>query len=309
MPEAAKLRSQTRAERTLDESPFWGAADEIMEKLDRETVRPEKLYHYTSAAGLLGIVSEDTLRFSNALYLNDDSETSHGVVMAALAIDQYMKEKPDDEKLIAATFKEEIAKAMYRYQPVVFCMSDENNLLNQWRDYGNDVVPYAIEFDRQTLEQQDFNFECLLFKVIYNHEQQFRLLTELMAEIYRRAEAIDEDLDENTQSAFIRNASQEVVRLIWRFKNQAFEAEREWRLMSTTTYLESRVLPKFRTNSLGVVPYYERFRTTTDKRLPITSVTVGPTPYGSASVQALEFFLAHKGYVVPTTYSTIPIRR
>ena len=39
--------------------------------------RPETLYHYTSAEGLLGIVSSNVLRASSALYMNDASELEY----------------------------------------------------------------------------------------------------------------------------------------------------------------------------------------------------------------------------------------
>ena len=310
MPDADKLRSEQ-----LPNAPhprvFADAAGPILSRLDRELAGPSSLFHYTSAAGLLGIVSEHKLRFSNALFLNDGSETAHGVYMAAHAIDIFMADKSDDEKDLSNSLKEAIANAMYAYQPVVFCMSEENNLLNQWRDYGNDVTPYAIEFDRSVFYfNNTFNFEALLFKVIYDRHQQIALLLELATEIYNRASGIeDTSLDDNAKGILVRDAAEEFVRLIWRFKNQAFQSEREWRLMSTTTYLESRALPQFRTSSLGVVPYWERSVQGTDKRLPIKSVTVGPTPYGAASNLALGAFLKHHGYDVRTEYSTIPIRR
>jgi hypothetical protein len=51
------------------------------------------LYHYTSAAGLYGILSSGVLRASNYLYLNDTSEIEYGKTLVI----EHLREQADTE--------------------------------------------------------------------------------------------------------------------------------------------------------------------------------------------------------------------
>lgn len=42
--------------------------------------RSPTLWHYTDAAGLLGIIREGRIRLTNARYLNDEAELRRGVL-------------------------------------------------------------------------------------------------------------------------------------------------------------------------------------------------------------------------------------
>jgi hypothetical protein len=48
----------------------------------RTSPRPKRLFHYTSQAGLLGIITSNVLWATNVLYLNDSSELAYGLSIA-----------------------------------------------------------------------------------------------------------------------------------------------------------------------------------------------------------------------------------
>ncbi|MDR6664276.1 DUF2971 domain-containing protein [Rhizobium sp. 1399] len=285
----------------------------VVERIFDETKIPDSLFHYTSAAGLLGILGQHKLWFSDAAFMNDGSEALHGLRVMSHVIDEFMKDQPDEFKEAADRLKTEVSDAMRKFQPLIFCMSARDNLLNQWRDYGKDVVPYCIEFQAPALQQwSDFTFPVFLTKIVYDVEFQQSLTLQLVEAIFKRALEIKgerQHFEEEEAAQLIRGAALEIVALITRFKNPAFEAEEEWRLVTFRSEIVPQVTRKFRTSSLGVVPYYEWEKVRNPKMLPVKGVTVGPSPYAQVSDLALKQFLDDQGYEAETYYSTIPIRR
>ncbi len=281
----------------------------IQKTLDKEPA-PDSLFHYTSAAGLLGILGDHKLRFSDASFCNDGSESVYGVSLVSESLDRFTKDMEPELKIGAERLKDEVAHAMAFFQPVVFCMSSENNLLNQWRDYGNDVVPYSIEFDPGALcAWKDFNFPVYLSRVVYDLAEQIPLINEMIASMFNKAKHLfGIELTDVEQADVYKSAATELCWLVCRFKNRAFSAEKEWRLISHLPDLRQQREASYRTSSLGVVPYYEYFKPDPEARLPVRSVTVGPSPYAEVSLAALNRFLFDKRYPVLSQYSTIPIR-
>ncbi|MBY3067053.1 DUF2971 domain-containing protein [Rhizobium laguerreae] len=292
---------------------FDGLAEIQIKRIYENVVIPTSLFHYTSAQGLIGILGEHKLWFSDAAFMNDGSEVVYGVEVAAYAIREFVEDKTDAEKNAGSYLIDQIADAMRHYQPIIFCMSARNNLLNQWRDYGKDVVPYCIEFNAAELENwQSRNFPHFLTKIVYDAHFQKDLTISLVKNIYDRAITIKgerEAFDEEEAKRLAIGAAMEIAKLITRFKNWAFEAEEEYRAVCYRPDIEATVSPKYRASSLGVVPYYEWVGKDGPLPLPVLSVTVGPSPYATVSDLALKQFLADHGYDVPTYYSKIPIRR
>lgn len=294
---------------------FSGLSEPIIRKIYANQEIPGSLFHYTSAAGLIGIVTSHTVWFSDAIFMNDGSEATYGLSVFATVLDQFMADKSEAERNAGEALKDQVQDALRYFQPLIFCMSARNNLLNQWRDYGRDVVPYCIEFDSAQFErwqERECNFPIFVTKVVYDEAEQRSLTLELIEAIYARAKDLlgeREHFPDEELLPLLNGASVEIVFLIGRFKNPAFEAEEEWRAISYRSDVEDKVKRKYRVSSLGAVPYYEWYSTQDRKNLPIKSVTVGPSPYAKVSDLALKQLLLDHGYDSTTHYSLIPIRR
>jgi hypothetical protein len=271
---------------------------------------PTSLFHYTSSQGLLGIIGTDKLWFSDASFLNDGSEATWGADLAGAVIEEFITGRSAEEKAAGDALRLEIPKALAAFQPIIFCMSARNNLLNQWRDYGKDIVPYCIELDTRLFETgSDPSFRIFITKIVYDLELQRKLMMDLLALIHAKSvELLGERIqfEDDEGERLVRGAAIEVVNLVTRFKNPAFEAEEEWRAIAYRGYVPPSVR-RFRASGLGVVPYYEW--SINNQKLPIQSVTVGPSPYATVSDLALKQFLQDRQYSVPTRFSLIPIRR
>lgn len=291
---------------------FEGLSEKIIVTIYDGIEIPKSLFHYTSSHGLMGILGDHKIWFSDGTFMNDGSETTWGINLVIEAIDELLSGKPADERDAGDALKLEVGRAMEALQPVIFCMSARNNLLNQWRDYGKDVVPYSIEFDVQGLEKWGGKtFPIFLTKIVYDLSFQRKLIRDLLKSIYAKTMELRgsrQHFEEEEGQRLLRGAAVEIVSLITRFKNSSFDAEEEWRAICYRPQV-ANVPRKYRGSSLGVVPYYEWHATTEPKQLPVKSVTVGPSPYAQVSDLALKQFLADKGYDVATHYSTIPIRR
>ena len=76
---------------------------------------PGVVYHYTSAAGLYGIIAEGVLRATNFSYLNDSSEIHHGRSIAAKIITrQLAREHPQSHRRVLTTVQEALEEVGQR---------------------------------------------------------------------------------------------------------------------------------------------------------------------------------------------------
>jgi hypothetical protein len=302
--------SEPPPQATVTQNVFAGMANAVLDEFYPNPIPPVELYHYTTSEGLKGIIETNSLRCGEAAYMNDGSEIvyAHGVVRNVL--EEFMRDKSDEDRNRANKIWNILQEQAGYFRPVIFCLCQEDNLLNQWRDYGRDIVPYSIALSPQQLIAQGYwNFVAMLFPMIYNHDEQITLTRALIERLsLRGANMAPEEYDtpEKITANEVTVAS-EIQFLLYRFKHPSFQAEKEWRMMSPASFITEP--PKFRTGPLGIVPYYE-WKPVAGNKLPITSVTVGPSPYAQVSDWALKQFLAHHGYdPEKTRYSVIPIRR
>jgi len=279
----------------------------IVNSISPRTWPQDGLYHYTSGEGFMNIINSNSLRFSDCLFLNDGSEVHYANQLLWAAVARFCEGKPTRVKNFAQIALDEIIQTAVKGRPVVFCLSKKPDLLNQWRDYGRDVVPYCFQLEPSELEKKDWSFEVNLIEMICDEELQNRILDDLMLGLHALLRPIARDLaDPAIHEAILNHVVSQVWGVLIQFKNPAYSAEQEWRLISYYPLLEGQEV-EFRTNSLGIVPFFTR-RPQVGTRLPIKHVWVGPSPWGDVSLNALAIFLRMKGYQVGITASAIPSR-
>jgi hypothetical protein len=140
-----------------------------------------ELLHYTSVAGLLGILQSDSLRATHSAFLNDSTEISlffekrlarilEAGIRAELAADPDLPVRhqfastPEEADAVVSRYACDMADAIrtttQRFnEPYIACFSAPANdrvrtdgLLSQWRGYGKDGG-YALVFDTKRLEE------------------------------------------------------------------------------------------------------------------------------------------------------------
>lgn len=140
-----------------------------------------ELLHYTSVAGLLGILQSDSLRATHSAFLNDSTEISlffdkrlarilETGIRTALAADPELQvlpqfaSTPEEADAVVTCYASDMASAIrtvtQRFnEPYLTCFSAPatdrvrvDGLLSQWRGYGKDGG-YALVFDSKRLEE------------------------------------------------------------------------------------------------------------------------------------------------------------
>lgn len=105
------------------------------------------LYHYTGAAGLMGILGRNVLWATEASYLNDSSELLYSLDMLQDAWSAKFGELGEKvpEVGVVDTVRNRMTSATF-----VGCLCADGDLLSQWRGYAS-TGGYAIGFDTREL--------------------------------------------------------------------------------------------------------------------------------------------------------------
>ncbi|MCX5572314.1 DUF2971 domain-containing protein [Kaistia nematophila] len=175
-----------------------------------------ELYHYTSLAGLMGIVNSGTLHASHIDFLNDRKEMAYAddvmrptireefrtrfleLQNAGLMNDNFDMDWLCDKE--TDTFFRVISEVSNRYSPIFicsFCRTDdpyiaENGLLSQWRGYGGGGVSIVFdEYELKTLVEAQlskFKLAVTSFEnIIYGKESHRFTEVEADLDLFRRA--------------------------------------------------------------------------------------------------------------------------
>lgn len=264
-----KLTEETR-------SKIYTAADDLLHRwTDNHAAIPFRLYHYTSADGLIGIMTSSSFFMTNLKYMNDLSELQYG----SQVVDAILNKKKEEYSSSPA-----VIEFMKRITPTATSSSDglsvystsfcENgNLLSQWRAYGDRGGGYAIGIDLFR-SMPFFSRLCTLRKVIYDRSVQETFVSEFTERFCRliAEETRGRPLDDTVLNYLIPSVcsvfSQVLTEYIICFKHPDFAEEREWRLVFAFQFdspldLVKREMQRlsfekeiqFRSYSGNVIPY------------------------------------------------------
>lgn len=274
------------------------------------------VYHYTDAAGFLGIVSSGSLWMTRSDFLNDTAELQHGRLQLREAFracaTEYSTALADILNLYATRSTEGESRAY------IAAFSTDGDSLSQWRSYG----PIAIGFSQ---EQGAFGqmLETVSGPVIYDAAAQ-RHLSLLYAHLV--ASAYRQDAADLGSAAFQMYdvSSRLLTDVAVRMKHQAFADEREWRMAYISddspldddyavAGIESLYRPKilFRRRGSMIVPYIasSSIAGNAATKLPIREIVVGPFADADRLARSIAAVLNAKGYGgIPVRRSTAPLR-
>lgn len=282
---------------------------------------PQLLFHYTTAAGMRGILDSSRLWATNYRFLNDASEVAYGANLFKTLIQERLTKPQTD---VVSEFLSRTLSTANGFDSMldcyITCFCERDDLLNQWRTYAGSGGGYALglktdEIGRRwgKLERaQDFE----LLRVVYNPDQQRRLLTEVI-------DGTMDALAAGTQGVSVADANNviarccqfvraEVAAYLLSFKHPAFAIEQEWRLCHVvSSQEEDHVL--FRDGQFGLTPYVclevSPMAGVNHNRLPLVRITHGPVPNPENMRFALDKLLRSKNYAfVDIAGSTLPVR-
>lgn len=266
----------------------------------------DTLYHYTDLNGIAGIISSKTLWATRINYLNDYKEFMHAVGIAKGVINS-RKSLPSTEPLSEFyTFLESRINSVSTRNIVVTSLSEEGDLLSQWRGYCANGPGYSIGFNKKALAKraggQLFKFgQCIYDPAVQlNHIQQLVVQAEISVQ---RIGADKVNEYEKSAGPFISS----FLRLAPFIKHEAFQEEREWRLVNDNFQTTEFLARKGR----GImIPYLEFKLTVQDGDIPIDAIILGPGHDFERAAHSLSNWLSQNNVKNPNgmTPSRIPYR-
>lgn len=297
------------------------------------TLHPE-LFHYTTAAGLAGILKDKSLWATHSSCVNDEEEIFgfYDHILPSILRPRLPQISDSDFEKIISGFKK-AASLWHDYYITSFTTTDDkrvraNGLLSQWRAYGSDGG-YALVLDTAALDE-----------VLREEGKSFPEIEYGLGNVqYRLNENLrtgDQDIDdriENLESAFDTFVSSrktegkaELASLLTTlslfFKHEGFEEENEVRLILAQLGPGVESVPELqsvkqhpictRTQNGEIVPYVElcvgeigNIR----QHLPIKRIIIGPHRDKHDRKRAIQLLLKQHGLSPDiVTVSDIPYR-
>jgi Protein of unknown function (DUF2971) len=257
-----------------------------------QSAEPPYLYHYTTQAGLLGIIEGRKLRATKVHYMNDSTEFRASLKM----LDNYLTTIELTNTDIVSTpphtgltLRKQIAlralkstASIENINICVACFCNDGDLLSQWRGYAGDYG-FAIGFKTEELKAYGNRANFTLQRCIYDKDTQERIIREV-SEHYLGDDIIQNTPQNKLAAAFL----DAIVDCGALFKNILFSEEKEWRLVSSP--VDTRNL-EFRQGRSMIIPYSDIPMDGSSLDTPIDHVIVGPCPNIELSVASVETLL------------------
>lgn len=267
---------------------------------------PETLYHYTSQEGLIGIARSKEIWASGIQFLNDPEELHGAIGSMTLEITQRLNQpasKQERALLSQILLKlQRIAKiAIY-----VFSLSENGDLLSQWRGYSAFGRGFSIGFGGRELsllaERQNFR----LAPCLYDPSLQHQMLQGLISE------AVNNFTSTNTQDlssleALSDNFIQRFFTIAPIFKPHGFYEEKEWRLISQPISFYNEKI-HYRPGNSTIIPYFRFNIALADEQTAIQTVIVGPAQDHDLASQVVMPLLQSRGIKATVRFSRMSYR-
>jgi hypothetical protein len=277
---------------------------------------PGNLYHYTDLNGLSGIIENKSLWLTKLSYLNDKTELKIAIDRFKTSVNKKLAEIDDTEKKEFLTSASNQLDSFERVNIGVASFCENQDLLSQWRSYGNNGSGVAIEFKADILKQKADSGLINLWRCLYTpaeHAVVINGLIEILLNSYDIIKEIrpnNDEVWEKSKKDLIGYFNTTFSRVAPVIKDTHFYEEREWRLITAVT--DSRN-PNWcaRVSNNRVSQYYNfDFNSIDNKPYKlIKGIIVGPSsnpdPISSAIMVLLrknDFDFNH------ITFSQIPLR-
>jgi hypothetical protein len=244
---------------------------------------PKLLYHYTNAAGLIGILKSESLWATSQAFMNDAKEFDHALDMLQECLKKRSQTTNVEEKNLYLALSQFLETPM-RTPWFIISLSEKSDLLSQWRAYGG-KGGYNIGFSCDKLVNI-LHQKYFLVKCIYSFSEQVDLIDQLfyktLGNIFNGT--LERDRLKITD-LFIDDFMSDFLKMAIAFKHPTFEEEREWRLVPGF-YKQEEI--RLRNTESLLVPFVE-CSLKADRNNAIESICIGPNPYPAlAKLSVLE---------------------
>ena len=227
---------------------------------------PTDLWHYTSSAGLFGILESGKLWLTDIFELNDPSELQHGLSFAEKILKKCADEGTPEGKLVYKQFQGFVEKVLIKQIARFFVCSFSScgDDLGRWRAYADNGRGYVLCFDTTALEEAFTKKTTGLMKnnITYPLDYSDSLADmhqRIVEQLFRAVSAIEGsassvDVKVGSMRRLYSLFMQEVIYTSAFFKHEAYSGENEYRFLQMFSVNDE---PKVRERCRGYsfVPY------------------------------------------------------
>jgi hypothetical protein len=303
---------------------FWGSFDakdpRILRRARRENVlsNSQSLHHYTSLAGLKGIIEENGFWASDNRFMNDAEESWNGIKLTSKIL-RHKAMRSTNPTFASILLKvEELLASPRQYGHLVACFSTVRDDLGQWRGYGAGGVCLCLGSVDDLEAPLFFGPDHLPYQAIYNDLRKSMLLLSILKDFEREyvldRDSMDSDWPDDHDENYIQQLHSKLSTCILGFKDRAFQNEAEARIVLSYQRVDRYEGGlRFRVSPLGLIPYIRTGDHLEIKKnggqLPLREIIVGPGPHQELVAQSVETFLRQRGYDKTTvSLSKVPYR-
>lgn len=248
------------------------------------------LYHYTDQNGFMGIIQNHELWATKIQYLNDSSEFSLACDLAENQLQKSLLIQKDSKVKFRINRFISNLKCISNLNLCVCSLSEEGDLLSQWRGYSKQQGGYCIGFEKDELEKLLSSQSYTLKQCIYDEQEQNRLIINVINSSLERYLDYEEPninevgMSSDSSEYFIM----ELATIAPLIKSNSFSEEKEWRIMSNGGINFARL--SFRAGTSMLMPFHKILLRIDFWNL-IRLVTVGHTPHSQLAHSSTRAFL------------------
>ncbi|SNS82915.1 hypothetical protein SAMN05421770_102482 [Granulicella rosea] len=210
---------------------------------------PPELHHYAKLPAVLGIIENQCFWSKSLADQEDSTELSHGIGWMQ---DELERRLPLGLPFFAKAVLEEIPAFLKSRKSWTFitCFCDEDASDYHWKRFGNFrlTLPFSSSIE-YGLQSSAWGSERWYQPVIYDHTEQGRIVSESVDAILRAIQRFTVGDPggpwiQSMAKECARDAGQLLLVLLAGFKNKIYEAEKEWRLVTTPKFAIASSAPK-----------------------------------------------------------------
>ncbi len=265
-------------------------------------VKTRVVYHYTSAAGLIGILGTGVIRGTNAAFLNDTAEIEYGLSICLEVLEEEKAKRVSDvERVLIKYAIEWMRDDSVPAEVYVTSFSARRDLLSQWRGYGSAEGRFCIGFQLSQFSERDIL--KLPRPVEYSREkqrEQVRHAVDLACK-----SALASGVDAQRPLGWVTSLAFYLRQIMCTFKHEGFQEEAEWRSvtrMYPTDDLRSVQFEPVRGVPRPYMVMLAGSRTST--HLPVVEICIGHTERKKAVHRATQLLRDRYGYANATVTET-----
>jgi hypothetical protein len=274
------------------------------------------LHHYTGIGTLLNLIpkpidqKQPVLWASHVSYLNDSQEVRHAKEVMRYVSGPANRVFAENSyvwflNMFDSWLQDTVTASFEMY---VFSLSEQRSLLSQWRSYTPHGKGVSITFSTALIREIAHLNHLKIGKCLYTIEDQRDLIESLIESLWVTYTNSDFELDnEATAHAYFDHYAEDILQVLALIKHEAFEEEREWRLISNANAFAPDVKFRQADGALLLIPYTEFKLPVKDNKFD--AITLGPTPHRELSLGALQSFAAKSRLTLNVMESEIPFRK